>query len=218
MKAIRIHLIGIVLCLFAGGWSYAQNSTPNTRQLVQFSGIVVEADSLHPIPFTNIAIRHTARGTTGDFAGYFSFVAKKSDTVVFSAVGYKKSQFIIPDSIASDRYSLIQVLTNDTILLEETVIYPWPSREQFKEAFIHFDVPDSDYEFAMRNLEKQELKSRAMAYQMDGSMNYRHAMQQQIDRYYYNGQIQPNNLLNPMAWAQFFKAWKEGKFKKKQNK
>jgi hypothetical protein len=51
---------------------------------------------------------------------------------------------------------------------------------------------------------------------MDGSLNYKHYMNQQTDKLYYIGQTQPISLFNPFAWAQFVKAWKEGKFK--QNK
>jgi hypothetical protein len=53
---------------------------------------------------------------------------------------------------------------------------------------------------------------------MDGSMNYKAHMQQQYSRLYWAGQYPPNNLLNPFAWAQFIKAWREGKLKVKSPK
>jgi hypothetical protein len=186
----------------------------NNDELIQFSGIVVTADSIQPVPYTNIVIKNTWRGTVADYYGYFSFVARKNDTILFSAVGFKKSSFVIPDSITSDRYSLIQVMTSDTILLPQTVIYPWPSKEDFKEAFLTFDVPDDDYERARKNLDAAELREMAENYPMDGSMNYKYSMQLHQDKLYYIGQTQPITVLNPFAWAQFIKAWKEGKFKR----
>jgi hypothetical protein len=185
------------------------------NNLIQFSGIVVTADSLIPVPYTNISIKNTWRGTIADYYGYFSFVAFKSDTIVFSAVGFKKGIFAIPDTITSNRYSLIQVMSSDTIMLTQTVIYPWPSREQFREAFLKFDVPDDDYERAKKNLDIAQLKELAENYPMDGSMNFRNSMQLYQYRLYYNGQTQPITVLNPFAWAEFIKAWKEGKFKRK---
>lgn len=184
-------------------------------ELVQFSGIVVSADSINPVPFTHIIIKNTWRGTVADYYGYFSFVARINDTIHFSSVGYKKGQFVIPDTITSDRYSLIQVMTNDTILLSQTVIYPWPSREEFKEAFLNFDVPDDDYERAKKNINLSQLREMAANYPMDGSMNYKYSMQLHQDKLYYIGQTQPITVLNPFAWAEFIKAWKEGKFKRK---
>lgn len=54
----------------------------------------------------------------------------------------------------------------------------------------------------------------AEQYPMDGSMNFDWSMQQQQNRLYYIGQTQPITVLNPFAWAQFIKAWQEGKFKR----
>src|SRR5688500_14263636 len=101
-----------------------KTSKITSDSLIQFSGIVIERDSLKPVSFTKIMIVNTKRGTTSDFYGYFSFVAKVNDTIEFSAAGFKKVKFVIPDSLTTNRYSLIQVMTMDTIILKETVIYP----------------------------------------------------------------------------------------------
>ena len=184
------------------------------EDLVQFSGVVVTADSLKPVPFTHIVVKHSRWGTVADYYGYFSFVAKKLDTVVFSAVGYKKSFYVIPDTITRNRYSLIKAMTADTLMLDETVIYPWPTKEQFREAFVNLHVPDDDLERARKNLAKAEMRERAENLAMDGSMNYKNYMQWEGYKNYYIGQTQPISILDPFAWAKFFKAWKEGKFKR----
>ncbi len=183
--------------------------------LVQFSGVVVSADSLKPIPFCDITIVNADRGTTSDINGYFSFVALKKDIIEFTAMGFSSTRFVIPDTITRNRYSLIQALTEDTILLAEALIYPWPSVEQFKQAFINVQIPDDDIEIARKNLEFEEMKDRAQAMPMDGAMNFRNMIDRQTSKLYYVGQLPPNNLLNPFAWAQFIKAWREGKFKRK---
>lgn len=190
-------------------------SQEDTRDLIQFSGIVVDGDSLKPLPFTSIIIKNTRRGTIADYYGFFSFVAQKNDTIEFSSVGYKKATYIIPDSLADNKYSLIQVMYSDTILLRETIIYPWPTKEQFKEAFLSADIPDDDLERARKNLKRAELKERSETMAMDGSMNYTNQMRQYQSKLYYAGQAPPNNLLNPIAWAKFIKAWQDGEFKRK---
>ncbi|PCJ83326.1 MAG: hypothetical protein COA57_11525 [Flavobacteriales bacterium] len=210
---ILVKICLFILLFLLSEIGYAQNG----RQLVQFSGVVISGDSLSPVPFANIIIKNTRRGTMSDFYGFFSFVAQLSDTVEFSSVGYKKSAFIIPDSLTTNRYSLIQMMTKDTILLKETVIYPWPTKEQFREAFLNLRIPDDDYERARKNLARAELKERLEVTAMDGSENYKYQMQQYQSRLYYAGQYPPNNLLNPIAWAQFIKAWKEGKFKRRKD-
>src|SRR5436853_4409194 len=123
--------------------SYAQYRGDN---LVQFSGVVVTADSLKPIPYVNVIIRNTWRGTVTDYFGFFSFVARMNDTIEFSSLGYKKSTFVIPDTLKNSRYSLIQMMHNDTVMIGEVFIYPWPTKEQFKDAFLNLRIPDDDYE------------------------------------------------------------------------
>jgi len=183
--------------------------------LVQFSGVVVSADSLKPLAFTHIIIKNTRRGTISDFFGFFSFVAEKGDVVEFSALGYKKSLYHIPDSLSGNRYSLIQMMQTDTILLTETVIYPWPTPDQFKQAFLSTRPPDDDYDRALKNLTLAELKERASVMPGSGSMNFRNQIDLTTSRLYYAGQLPPNNLLNPLAWSKFIKAWKNGDFKRK---
>jgi len=187
----------------------------NDSTLVQFSGVVVTADSLKPIPFVNIFIKDSWRGTITDLYGFFSFVAHRNDDITFNALGYKMAQFTIPDTIRSNRYSMIQVMRMDTLILNETEIYPWPTYEQFKEAFVHTNIPDDDLARAQKNIAELEKRVMFDVVPMTGSMNYRNYIDQRIQKLYYAGQYQPNNLLNPFAWAQFIKAWKQGKFKVK---
>lgn len=183
--------------------------------LVQFSGLVVSSDSLDPVPYVNIRIKGHNRGTISDYYGFFSLVARKGEIVQFSAVGFKGSQYRIPDTLKRNHYSMVQIMTNDTILLRETVIYPWPTPEQFKRAFVQNTVPDDDLTIAQKNLNKMEMRERARQMPMDGSMNYRNYMDNQVGKLYYYGQAQPISVFNPFAWAEFIKAWKRGDFKKK---
>jgi hypothetical protein len=42
-------------------------------------------------------------------------------------------------------------------------------------------------------------------------------MQQQAREAVYYGQQQPMNIFNPLAWGQFFEAWKRGDFRRENN-
>ena len=104
--------------------------------IIQFSGIVVTGDSLKPVPFTHILIEKSSRGTITDYYGFFSFIARPGDVVLFSSVGFKKGRYKIPDTLSTDHYTMFQVMQPDTVYLPETIIYPWPNPSQFHEAFI----------------------------------------------------------------------------------
>lgn len=208
LQTIFIFALLSIICIDA----FSQHKN---NDFVQFSGVVVSNDSLQPIPFVNIFVQDEKRGTISDFNGFFSFVARKGDIIMFESVGFASSQYKIPDTLSKDRYTLIQILRPDTVILDETFIFPWPTYEQFKQAFLSVNVPDDDLARARKNIEMMEKRMATETWAMDGSMNYRNYIQNKVADLYYSGQYRPINLLNPFAWAQFIKAWKEGKFKNK---
>jgi hypothetical protein len=219
-QQFKIYIFVSILTILSAK-TFAQKTTANqshdkkSNDLIQFSGIVVEGDSLRPIPYSSIMIRNSYRGTVSDYFGYFSFVAQKRDTVEFSAIGFRDAVFVIPDTLTSNKYSLIQVLGTDTVYLKEAVVYPWPSKEQFKHAFLQLNVADDDLARAEKNMERSDMKERMVGMAMESSLNYKYTMQQYQSKLYYAGQLPPNNLLNPIAWSKFIKAWKNGDFKNK---
>lgn len=185
------------------------------RKLVQFTGVVVTGDSLLPVPFTNVLIKNSYRGTMSDVFGYFSFVAQEGDTVLFSAVGFQRSHYVIPDGLPESKYSMIHVLNADTVLLKEITIYPWPSKEQFAQAFMELDLPDDDYQTALRNLSPGEMLQRMENLPNSAYESFKYEMALDNTRLYSQG-AQTTNLFNPIAWAQFVQAWRSGAFKKKE--
>ena len=81
---------------------------------------------------------------------------------------------------------------------------------------MNLKIPDDDLERAKKNLARAEMQVLYENMPMDGSMNFRNQMQaQQSKLYYAGGQLPPNNLLNPIAWAKFIEAWQNGDYKRK---
>lgn len=214
---VRLRIVFVFLtCLHFSSQLEAQSRKDD--DLIQFSGIAVSQDSLDPIPYAAVMVKNTNRGTMTDYYGYFSFVAKKGDTIIFSSLGYKTSEFFVSDSLKGAHYSLIHSMLRDTIALETVNVFPWPTPDQFKKAFLALDIPDDDLEIARKNLDTEILAERAEALPMDGSLNFKWQNQQRYNQLYYAGQMRTNNLnnlLNPVAWAAFIKAWKRGDFKRK---
>ena len=128
--------------------------------LVQFSGMVLDGTTqeLVPVPYVNILVKDKGRGTYSDFNGFFSIVVEKGDNIVFSAVGYSNVEYTIPDSLSDNRYSLVQLMTQDAVNLPETVVFPWPSRDHFKLEFLAMDVTPELQERASRNLANETLE------------------------------------------------------------
>ena len=218
---MRIAILLVLMLLAAPSFILpvsAQDRTITQDKLIQFSGVVVSSDSLQPIPFANVIIRNARRGTFTDFYGFFSFVAVKGDTIDFQYVGYKSSSYLLPDTLNDNHYSIIQILVRDTINLKEAVIFPWPSKDEFKRAFLELQLPNDDFRRAQRNFELAQMKEVRNQVPYDGSINYKMALQQRQTQLYTAGQYPTLSVLNPLAWAAFIQSWKDGAFKKKDNK
>ena len=215
MQKIILFIFSFFLFSNLFGQDTVVSITNDTVIYVQVSGIVVTGEKLSPVPFVNVVEKQSRRGTSSDYYGFFSFVAVPGDTIIFSSIGYKKSQYIIPDTLTGQKYSLIQTIVEDTVMLAEYKVYPWPSREQFKDAFLNTDIPNDDLTRAQNNLEEEVLAFKQEAYPAGGSLNFKWQMDKVKSQLYYKGQAPPNNLLNPLAWGKFIKAWKDGDFKRK---
>jgi hypothetical protein len=190
-------------------------------QVVEFSGMVFyENENGHPapLPYTNVAVMGTSRGSSADLDGFFSFVALPGETIVFSRIGYKTVEIKLDDTLVSDKYQWIQIMTEDNILLPEAIIMPWPSREHFKQEFLAIDITDELRSNAEANLAEEKMKEIRYSVPADGRETTSLLIKQQATDYVYTGQIKPQNIFNPLAWKKFIDAWRRGDFKKKDKK
>ena len=174
----------ILLLLLISSLSQAQDIR---NDLIQFSGVTITGDSLNPVAYTKISIKNTNKGTTSDIFGFFSFVAHKEDTILFNAMGFKPASFVIPDTVTKYRYSLIQLMTIDTLTLSEAYIFPWPMYEDFKRAFVNLKAPNDDLERSRKNLEAINNQLRVDHYTMDSRMNHNNYIENQTGKLYYFG-------------------------------
>lgn len=203
-----LHLLLAVFC-FQTAFSQHQD------KLIQFSGLVLTSDSLMGIPYTAVIIKGQGRGTIANYQGFFSLVAQKGDKILFSSIGFRPEEITIPDTLSKNKYSIIQLLTQDTVHLPTVLIYPWPTREEFKRAFLSLNIPDDDFERAKRNLEREKMKEIGEIMAMDAKEATDYYFRREAQRFYYTGQVPPQNIFNPVAWANFIEAWKRGDFRKK---
>ncbi|HXB91140.1 MAG TPA: carboxypeptidase-like regulatory domain-containing protein [Puia sp.] len=181
--------------------------------VVQLYGIVVTGDSLKGIPAVSIVVKRDGRGTYSNDQGVFSIVVMKGDQVEFSSIGYKSFILNVPDTFKGNQYSIIQFMVTDAQYLPATVIKPRPTREQFERDFINTPVPDDDIEIARQNTDAAKRRVLARTLPASASEAASYYLKQQATKYYYQGQAPPQNIFNPVAWADFIQAWKRGDFR-----
>lgn len=187
------------------------------QDVVQFSGVVVaeEEGEIIVLPYTAVAVDGTSRGTFTETDGFFSIVVVKGETVVFSRIGYETTRFVIPDTLTTHHYSVVQALNKDTILLPEAVIYPWPNRDNFKEEFLAMDVRDEVQELANKNLDPMTLARLRKNIPYDGRDMTSMVLRDNVNKLHSRGQLNVLNVLNPQVWKKFIDKWRGGGFKKK---
>ena len=183
--------------------------------VVQLYGVIMTADSLVGIPGVSIMVRGQNRGTVSNAQGVFSIVVLKGDEVEFTHVTYKPKLVSIPRNLAGNHYSVVQLMVIDTVYLPATIIRPRPTPEQFARDFVNSKVPDDDIEVARQNTSAAKRRILLQSTPADGGEAAKLQFGKIANRAVYAGQLPPQNLMNPAAWAEFIQAWKRGDFKSK---
>jgi hypothetical protein len=183
--------------------------------VVQLYGVVMTADSLQALQSVTVSVKGQNRGTVTNNQGVFSIVVLKGDEIEFTSVGFRPKKVTIPTNIQSSQYSIIQLMVTDTVYLAATIIKARPSREQFERDFINTVTPDDQLETARKNNNDNTRRFMMATLPRDGREANNNYLKRESGKSYYSGQLAPMNILNPLAWAEFVKAWKRGDFKKK---
>jgi len=182
---------------------YAQEKP--AKKLVQFTGIIQNADSNVVVPYVTIRnASYQDQFFASNHQGYFSFVAHEKDTIEFTAIGYKTTQVVIPES-ENNRHSGIVKMEASVTALPVVVVLPWASVEEFNQAFLALDVADDDYLLAKRNLSRESLVAMAREAPLSANelQNYQAISSHQNMTNRNINQRYANPLLNPFAWAKF---------------
>jgi hypothetical protein len=181
--------------------AFAQVKT-QPSQLVQFSGIVTDADSNMVVPYVTITnISNKGQKYAANYQGFFSFVVNPGDTVTFSAVGFSSKTLVLPKKIADNKYTAMVQIKSEIMYLKTVRVNPWATVEEFNKDFLSLKVADDDMAIAKKNLSRQSINGMKLTLPRDGqeiaNSNYRY----NFDRMMNVNMRQTNPLLNPFAWG-----------------
>jgi len=201
-----VLFVGISMSVFA--------QEKSSNKLVQFTGIIQNADSASVVvPFVSITnITYQNQFFASNHQGYFSFVAHEKDTIEFTAIGYRTTRVVIPES-KDNRYTDIIQMEASITNLPAVVVLPWASVEEFNLAFLALEIADDDYLLAKRNLSRESLlaMAREAPLSVNAIQNY-NAISSHINMTNKHiNQRYANPLLNPFAWAKFIDQIGKGK-------
>lgn len=101
-----IIVLGLMLCVQAA-----------RAQQEIFNGIVVDSSSFAPLPWVNVQVKGTFRGTTTDVDGKFGVMATRADTIILSLLGYQSLELPLTNWEAS----VVRMAERPTILNTVTI-------------------------------------------------------------------------------------------------
>ncbi len=181
-------------------------------KVIQFTGVVFGADSTSVVPGTHVYIPKSGRGTTTNPYGFFSLPVLEGDSVLFSAVGYKRAYYIVPEHDKESSLRIIIALDEDIQFLEEVEIRPYPTESMFKEALISMELPhQKEYANIYQWLNSQVMTEAYLTLPASPNANHQYFMQLQRQAYINRYSPPQNQLLNPFAWANFINSLKRKK-------
>ena len=208
----------VFVILFVFSLSANAQTTSTQNNLIQFSGIVSDMDSASVIPYTTITnLSANNKRVAADYRGYFTFIVNPGDTVLFTAIGYKKFSTIIPQGTPDNKYTIMVKMKADVINLPTVRVFPWATTEEFNREFLSMKIADDDLAIAKKNLSKSSINGLILSLPRDGgeisSQNYRYNFDRMINK----NMVQTNPLLNPFAWGKLMQQIFEGDKSRKEN-
>ena len=183
-------------------------------KIARITGIILDSETLDPVPYVSVVVKHSYSGTVSDNSGYFTFYAHPKDSVTFSSVGYKSSTIVLPGILTSESYSLLQVLQKDTILLREVEIAAWPTAKEFNKAFLDHKVARGQEDLDA----KMKVDLRGTLTDLNEEEKFYYEQLRHSKLYDMTGIAPPNNFLNPITWSNFIRDWRKGVFRENRKK
>jgi hypothetical protein len=194
------YLLGILL-LFITASAFAQQ---HDKSLVQFSGIVYNADSAKVIiPYVTVTNKSANNQVyVSNFKGYFSFVVHEQDTLVFTSIGFAPVTVVIPEKVYTKSYVAEVKIKPQIINLPTFRVFPWATTDEFRKDFLTMKLADDDLEIARKNIQHISIASGENTLPRDGE-EIQSASAQQEHYDIVNSHSTVNPLLNPIAWGTF---------------
>ncbi|TAH05029.1 MAG: hypothetical protein EAZ15_00250 [Sphingobacteriales bacterium] len=202
----------MLMCSFCS--LFAQQES---KKVVQFSGVIYDADSNSVVPYVNIKIKNNNQTYSANYKGYFSFVCHEGDSLLFTSVGYKRVTITIPNNLHENKFTAIIKLKSDNIMLPMVRVFPWASTDEFKKDFLTMKFADDDLEIARKNLSSQSLRTLVASLPRDGRENNSLSFNNNHNGLVNKTGVQVNPLLNPLAWGALINQITEGDKSRKKN-
>jgi hypothetical protein len=163
---MKLFLIFIFLLFFLACISQ------NTNNKLIYRGQLVSNKILFPLSNLAVYNKNKFKGTFTDSTGNFNIYYSVGDTLICTGTAYKKTLIVISNNYTPVNREITK-LSKKNILLKEKTIYPWPSKEQFKDELLNLKIVTPILNRVKKNLSKKTLLLKQEAYIPGAYLNYK---------------------------------------------
>ena len=111
---------------------------------VVVAGFVFDETTREPLPYVNVYIKKSRRGTITDTLGFFVLYSKPLDTIVFSSIGYDRLFVEVNDSFGDVKEPAMVYLKPKIYEIASVNIIALKRYQQFKYDFTHMEMPNNE--------------------------------------------------------------------------
>ncbi len=195
----------LIFLLLTATLSFSQNTD---KALSQFSGLIYNESNNSNVPYvTIINLSNGNRAYQADYRGYFSFVLREGDTVLFKSIGYRNEVVAIPLNLSEKKYTIYLKMKPEVINLPVVTILPWANIDEFNRDFMTMKFADDDLEIAKKNVSRSAML--ALMKNLPRDAGEMQAYTFQGNHYKLSNQNinmrGANPLLNPFVWGALMK-------------
>ncbi|HEX5171097.1 MAG TPA: carboxypeptidase-like regulatory domain-containing protein [Cyclobacteriaceae bacterium] len=119
------------------------------QSFIKISGSVIDKESKAPVPYVHIYTKSWEKGTVTDDRGHFAIIIDRSDTLIFSSVGFDKYRFRIKSDDNRSIYHVVIEMNSKTYELEPVVVHAYMSFDEFKQQILDLNIPTEKEEYSL---------------------------------------------------------------------
>lgn len=108
---------------------------------IEITGEIIDSETNDPVPYVHVVNEQAALGTVSNTEGRFWITMDKTDTLLFSAIGFETFAFTIKDEVTTDKMVVTIAMNLSTMELEPVKVFAFRDEAALKKALIDTKVP-----------------------------------------------------------------------------
>lgn len=128
----------LLLCLISVA---ALHTKAQGNQPIELTGTIIDAETREPVPYVHVVNKNFGKGTVSNTEGRFYMMMEKTDTVLFSAIGFETYAFTLKDEVTSNKLIITIELNTSTMELQPVNVFAYKNEHALKKAIIDMDLP-----------------------------------------------------------------------------